>query len=111
MIKCPSKRCEKIYSFIRCSKCHKLIFSKENENIMGNCVKCPYQGCGEYTLISQCIHCKIKAVYSGNQSSFIEGQNVDCPSCKKKYNFYKNNEIFRHYAESLRTCPFSLHLN
>ena len=36
MLKCPSKECGKIYSFIKCSKCHKLIFSQENEIIGPN---------------------------------------------------------------------------
>jgi hypothetical protein len=45
MVKCPFEKCNKKYSFIRCGACKKLIFSKENENLCGKDVKCPYQNC------------------------------------------------------------------
>ena len=95
MLKCPSKECGKIYSFIKCSKCHKLIFSQENENILGKSVKCPYQGCGVYTLINKCPLCNIKIKYSGGERpNYNEGDNITCPSCKKNYIFQKRNEIY-----------------
>ena len=94
MIKCPSKNCGKIYSSIRYSKCQKLIFSKENENIMGDSVRCPYQSCGEYTLISLCPFCKIKDIYSGQRTNFNEGENITCLNCKQKYKSVKDNKLY-----------------
>ena len=62
--------CQKIYSYIRCSKCQKLIFSKENEKILGLSVKCPHKGCGAYTLVSFCPFCETKALYSDSRINY-----------------------------------------
>ena len=94
LIKCPSKKCGKIYSFIRCSKCQKLIFSNENESLLGTAVECPYQNCGAFTLTSQCPLCNTKATYSGSRRSYHEGEKITCPSCKGIYKFEKNKEIY-----------------
>ena len=102
MVKCPSRKCGKIYSFIRCSKCQKLIFSKENENIMGISIKCPYQGCGEYTLITQCPLCKIKTVFSGESKNLKKGEIIICPSCKGEYKFSKDNKIYKNQLTILK---------
>ena len=95
MIKCPSKKCGKIYSFIRCSKCEKLIFSKENQNIFGMSVKCQNEECGSYTLISKCPKCNTKARYSGNINNFEENKKIECPSCKEHYIFKRDKNIYK----------------
>ena len=97
MVQCPSKSCKKKYSFIRCSKCEKLIFSKENENILGNSIKCPHKGCGITTLVSHCPFCDIKAIFSNKNNNYKEGELIPCPnpSCNKKYQFHKNEDIYK----------------
>jgi len=97
MVKCPSKQCGKVYSFIRCSKCEKLIFSKDNENILGMAVKCPHQGCDAYTLVSHCPKCDTKAIYSDVRTNYKEGDLIQCPNpaCDKQYPFQKNQEIYK----------------
>ena len=95
MIKCPEKRCGKVYSFIRCPKCQKLIFSKEGENIYGKSIKCPYKNCKEYSLQCQCPLCKTKAVYSGQRESYNEGEKILCPSCKGEYTFTRDYNIYK----------------
>ena len=94
MIKCPSQKCGKIYSFVRCSNCQKLIFSKENENISGMSVICPYQGCGGYTLLIKCPLCQMRTIYSGQTESINEGKNISCPKCKGKFKFKRDNTLY-----------------
>lgn len=94
MIKCPSKNCGKIYSFISCSKCQKLIFSKENENISGKAIKCPHQGCKRYTVSIICPLCKVNTIFAEQKNSFNENDDITCQKCKKNYKFKQNNEIY-----------------
>ena len=94
MIKCPSKKCNKIYSFIRCSGCHKLIFSKENESICGKAVKCPYQNCKAFTLVTYCPICNVKTIYNGRKPSLNEGESILCENCKQNYIFQKNKLLY-----------------
>ena len=85
MVKCPNINCGKKYSFIRCSKCEKLIFSNENENILGMSVRCPHRGCGEYTLVSHCSFCDTKAIYSNTRNNYREGDLIHCPNPACEY--------------------------
>lgn len=94
MIKCPYEKCQKEYSFIRCSGCHKLIFSNENESLFGKAVKCPYQSCKTYTIIIYCPLCKVKTIYSGKKTNFIEGDEISCGNCKKNYIFKNNKSLY-----------------
>ena len=101
MVKCPNINCGKKYSFIRCSKCEKLIFSNENENILGMSVRCPHRGCGEYTLVSHCSFCDTKAIYSNTRNNYREGDLIHCPNpaCDRQYPFKRYKDI---YQENLR---------
>jgi hypothetical protein len=94
MIKCPSKKCGKIYSFIRCGTCKKLIFSKENQSIFGMSVKCQNEECGSYSLFGKCPKCNIKIIYSGNINNFSENEKIECPSCKEYYIFKSDKNIY-----------------
>ena len=94
MIRCPSEICQKVYCFIRCSGCKKLIFSEENENYCGKAIKCPYLNCKAYTLITFCSVCNVKTVYSGRKTSLKEGEIIHCENCKNNYNFQRNNNLY-----------------
>jgi hypothetical protein len=102
MIKCPSKKCGKQYSFIRCGKCIRLIFSHENESILGQCVQCPYNNCGAYNMVVECPHCKIKTMYNGERNNYNEGDNVVCNSCKREFPFTKNREVYNNKLTILK---------
>ena len=91
LIKCPFQNCEKIYSFIRCSGCNKLMFSKENENLTGISIKC---NCGIYTLLITCPLCGIRSSLKGQKKSFKEGDIINCPNCKKKFKFEQKKDIY-----------------
>ena len=93
MVKCPLKKCGKIYSFIRCYNCEKLIFSKENENILGNAIKCPYQGCGTYTLVIKCQYCETSIFYKNEKENY-QGDNITCKKCNKEFQFIKKYEFY-----------------
>jgi hypothetical protein len=94
MIRCPSESCKKVYCFIRCSGCKKLIFSNENENFCGKAIKCPYLNCKAYTLITFCSLCNVKTVYSGKKTNLKEGEIIHCENCKKNYNFQRNDILY-----------------
>lgn len=94
MVKCPSEKCGKKYSFIQCSGCEKLIYSKENKFILGTSVKCPYPGCGVYSLAVKCPSCETKLLYKGENKSYNEGDNITCENCKKEFKFKKFTEIY-----------------
>ena len=94
MIKCPSKKCGKVYSFIRCGKCEKLIFSKENQSIYGMSVKCQNEECGSYTLVWKCPKCNIRTIYSGKINNYTENEKIECPSCKEHYIFKRDKNIY-----------------
>ena len=94
MVKCPSKKCGKLYSFIRCHNCEKLIFSKENENILGNSIKCPYQGCETFTLVIRCPLCQTILSYKNEKENIYEGENITCKICNQEFKFIKKNEIY-----------------
>ena len=93
MIKCPNEECGKIYSFICCSNCQKLVFSKENENFDGKGVKCPYGNCRKYTRNIICPLCNVNMVYPGVKISFNDGDEIYCQRCKQNFKFKRNNEI------------------
>jgi hypothetical protein len=93
MIKCPNEKCGKIYSFISCSKCKKIIFSRENENLCGKAIKCPYYNCKNYTVSIICPLCKVNIIFENEKKSFIEGEDITCKKCKNKYEFHQNNEV------------------
>lgn len=102
MIRCPSQKCGKLYSFIQCSKCLRLIFSRENESILGKSVRCPYNNCGVYTLVIICPLCQTKIVYSGEQNSFNEGDNVVCRGCKGNFRFTNRQDIYNNKLTFLK---------
>ena len=102
MIRCPSQKCGKLYSFIQCSKCLRLIFSRENESILGKSVRCPYNNCGVYTLVIICPLCHTKIVYSGEQNSFNEGDNVVCNGCNGNFRFVNRQEIYNNKLTILK---------
>ena len=93
MIKCPNKECCKIYCFICCSGCQKLIFSQEYENLNGKVVICPYQKCNKYTVSRICPFCRANIVNSDVRNGIKEGQYINCEKCNKNYKFQKINEI------------------
>ena len=91
LIKCPNKSCEKYFSFSKCQKCQRLIYSKECQYLDGVCVKCEY--CKSYTLRYQCPLCKKKIIFNGQTSDLKEGEEIECHECKKKFEFKQNKEI------------------
>ena len=93
-VKCPSRNCNKIYSFLRCWKCQRLIFSKENEILCGKAVKCPYQDCKVFILITYCPKCSIKITFAGKKSNLNEGENVFCENCQNNFSFQRNNSLY-----------------
>ena len=93
-VKCPSKNCNKTYSFLRCWKCQRLIFSKENEILCGKAVKCPYQDCKAFILITYCPKCQIKITFAGKKSNLNEGENVFCENCQQNFIFQRNNSLY-----------------
>ena len=74
--------------------CNKLIFSNENESLLGKAVKCIYQSCKTYTILMYCHFFKIKTIYSGKNTSFKEGDEITCRNCKKNYIFKNNNSLY-----------------
>ena len=94
MVTCPSEKCGKKYSFIQCSKCERLINSKENEYILGKSVKCPYQDCGIYSLGIKCPLCKTKILYKGENKSYNDGDKIICENCKEEFKFKQFTEIY-----------------
>ena len=94
LTKCPSKQCNKIYSFIRCSQCYRLIFSKENESLYGKTVKCPYQDCKAYSSMIYCQNCESKIIYNGKKTDLNEGENINCINCNKNFIYQKNNLLY-----------------
>ena len=60
----------------------KVVFSKENESILGVSVKCPYQGCGVNTLVIKCPICETKIIYKGECNNYNDGDNIVCQNCK-----------------------------
>ena len=93
MIKCPNEQCGKIYCFICCSGCQKLIFSQENENLNGKVVICPYQRCKRITVSRICPFCRTNIVYSNFNKGIKEGEYINCEKCNKNYKFQNCNEI------------------
>lgn len=98
LVKCPKKNCGKIYSFIRCSGCYKLYFSKENENLTGISIKC---NCGIYTVSIKCILCGMRSVLKGQKKSYKNGDIINCPNCKKKFKFEQKKDIYSGNMEIL----------
>ena len=95
LVQCPSKECGKIYSFIKCFKCQKLIFSNENQTFFGISIKCPYPNCDSNFLLSQCTNCGVKTTYINKKDNYYEGQIINCPNCKKDYKFKRKNNIYK----------------
>ena len=93
MIKCPNEQCGKIYCFICCSGCQRLIFSQENENLNGKVVICPYQRCNKITVSRICPFCRVNIVYSNINKGIKDGEYINCEKCHQNYKFQIYNEV------------------
>ena len=93
LIKCPNLSCGKIFSFIQCYKCEKLIYSEENENIYGIVKQCSNPSCQENTIITLCPLCHKRVVCKGRHS-LEENQTTRCKNCNKTYTFHRQRIIY-----------------
>lgn len=100
MVKCP--HCKKIYSFIRCLECLKLVFSDENINILGKSVKCKSLKCGINSVTVICPKCKIRNFFSGRTENVRPGEKIACYNCKNDFEFSQNDDDII-YSENLTT--------
>lgn len=98
---CPF--CKKIYSFTKCGGCCKFIFSNENEEFAGKCIKCCYGDCNSYTTSYYCKFCGKRNVYNRQRDDLKEGEELLCKNCnntnkfsvKEEYDgIYSNNIVF-----------------
>ena len=81
LIKCPS--CSELFSFFRCYDCKRLIYSKGE--ILGKRIQC--QNCLKYSVNIICPKCSSKITFSRRESDISPGEEIDCPSCQKDFNF------------------------
>ena len=95
-VRCPNEQCKKKYSFCRCFECKKLIFSKENQNILGLSVIC--NSCEKISVNIVCPNskCKTKISILDRINDMDEGEKVKCENCniEFEYSHNKENEIY-----------------
>ena len=84
MVKCPS--CTKKYSFCRCFECQKLIFSEENQYILGTSVIC--QECSKYSVNTVCPGCGTKISFLDRIDDMINGEKIHCSKCEKEFQYF-----------------------
>ena len=90
MVRCPNIKCNKEYSFCRCYDCHKLIFSKENQNILGIAVLC--NNCNNFSVSCICPFCKVKIIFKERMDDLSEGEKIDCSNCQKSFKYCRESQ-------------------
>ena len=92
MVKCPEPSCQKKYCFCRCFECQKLIFSEENQYILGISTAC--KNCRNYSVNIICPYCSTKLSFLDRIDDMENGERIKCSKCEKEFEFiHKNNEI------------------
>lgn len=89
LIQCPNSSCRKVFSFMQCYKCEKLIYSDENECIYGTSKQC--LSCQEHTAMILCPICNKRVVYN-SRNSLEENEITKCKNCKKNYPFHRSDK-------------------
>lgn len=89
IIECPN--CKKQYSFCRCYTCHKLIFSKENESILGLSVTC--ESCQQISVNIVCPNCTTKISFLERNNNLDEGEKIKCGKCNKEFEYKRKSSI------------------
>ena len=93
IVRCPNNKCKKEYSFCRCYGCQKLIFSKENEYILGLAVMC--NNCKKFSVNIACPLCNVKISFIDRLDDMNEGEIINCKNCKESFKYSRegqNNE-------------------
>lgn len=100
LIKCPNITCNKIFSFMECYKCEKLIYSEENESIYGTVKQCSNPNCLENTIMTLCPFCNKRVLCKG-RNSLEENQSTRCKNCKRIYTFHRQRIGYQGEAKIL----------
>ena len=94
LIQCPSPKCKKIYSFMTCWKCEKLIYSEENENIYGRVKQCTNPYCKEFTIMVYCPKCNKRVIFHGERD-INDNEDIQCKNCKENYTFKRQDNLYQ----------------
>ena len=72
--------------------CKRLVFSKDNKSIYGQCLKCNYKECKCVFITIKCNNCEKKIILI-NKEEIKPNEIIKCPNCKKEVNCsYESNE-------------------
>ena len=100
MVKCPNPHCNKKYSFCRCYKCKKLIFSEEDKKVLGISIECKECKSKSVNIICPNQKCKVKISLLDREEDMNIGEKIKCPDCKNEFE-YKEDENNDIYSENL----------
>ena len=71
--------------FVMSYECKKLIFSEENQNILGLSVKC--KSCEKHLVNVVCPKCSTKITFLDRLNNMEEGEKVKCNNCKEEFEY------------------------